>query len=267
MSIDTRIQGPITIITIARPEALNSLDVPAMRALRAALERFRDDEESLVAIVTGEGTRAFCTGADLKNTMPPTTSFAEAFFETSEVAINRGMYTRAISLDDLRIPKPIIAAVNGHCLGGGLEIALACDLRIGSTSATFGLPEARWASTPAIGGLTRLMRAIPSAVAMRMLLTAERIDAEEAYRVGLISDLVSPEELLTTAVSLAERIAGNGPLAVRAIKKAAAQAMNLAMSESIAQEQALWGILRDTRDRSEGREAFAERRPPEFLGR
>lgn len=254
------------MITISRPEAMNALDVDSMIALRRKLEEFRDDPTASVAIITGSGDRAFCTGADLKKTMPPESSFAEAYFESADVSIERGMYTRAISLDDMRIGKPIIAAVNGHALGGGLEIALACDMRVASTNATFGLPEARWASVPAIGGLTRLLRAIPPAVAMKMLLTAERISADEAFRLGLVSDLVEPDELMETAHGIASRIAQNGPLAVKAIKLAARNAMNLPMSESVALEQVLWGLLRDTEDRVEGRRAFTEKRPPQFRG-
>lgn len=267
MTIRIEAEGRVRVLTIARPEALNSMDVDTMVKFRRALETFRDDPDAHVAILTGDGDRAFCTGADLKKTMPPDRSFAEAYFEPTEASIEGGIYTRALSIDELRIPKPIIAAVNGHCLGGGLEIALACDLRIGSTNATFGLPEARWASTPAIGGLTRLIRAVPSAVAMKMLLTADRISAEEAHRIGLISDIVAPGDLMSEARQIASRIAANGPLAVRAIKHAAQNAVNLALSESVAQEQLLWGLLRDTSDRVEGRTAFSEKRAPRFEGR
>ncbi len=174
---------------------------------------------------------------------------------------------RAITLSELAIPKPLIAAVNGHALGGGAEIALDCDIRIASESATFGLPEARWGSVPAVGGVSKLLRAIPRAVAMHMLLTGDRIDAAEAHRVGLVSDVVAPGELLARALEIADRIAANAPLAVRSIKTLATRTEDLPLSRSVELEQLLWGLLRDTHDRVEGRLAFADRRQPEYHGR
>jgi E-phenylitaconyl-CoA hydratase len=166
----------------------------------------------------------------------------------------------------LAIPKPVIAAINGHALGAGLEIALDCDLRIATPNATFGLPEARWASVPAVGGVSHLLRAVPSAVAMKMLLTGDRIDAAEAHRVGLVSDVVPGPELIETALRLGRRIAANGPLAIRAIKSLTLRTFDLPLSQSIAMEQLMWGVLRDTADRTEGRQAFAERRDPRYHG-
>lgn len=267
MTIRSERRGRVLILTISRPEAMNSLDVATMIEFRQCFEEFRDDPGLAVAILTGDGDVAFCTGADLKQTMPPSTSFAEGYLQPAEASIESGIYTRALALDELRLGKPVIAAVNGHCLGGGLEVALACDLRIASTTATFGLPEPRWASTPALGGVTRLLHAVPTAVAMKMLLTGDRIHAEEAHRIGLISDLVQPADLLDTAIGIAERIAANGPLAIRAVKQAARAAFDLPLSESVAQEQLWWGLLRDTEDRVEGRRAFTEKRPPEFRGK
>jgi E-phenylitaconyl-CoA hydratase len=267
MSILTEARGGVWLVTIDRPDAMNSLDVPAMRLLHDAMIEFRDNSSLSVAVLTGTGERAFCTGADLKQTLPPAASFAEGYFEPPEQSIELGLYIRAIAIGELGIKKPMIAAVNGHALGGGLEIALACDLRIAATGASFGLPEPRWASTPGIGGISRLLRAVPSAIAMKMLLTGDRIDAIEAHRVGLVSDLVEPDTLVDHAVEVAERIGRNGPLAVRAVKEAATRAQNMPLSEAVALEQLMWGMLRDTHDRVEGRLAFAERRDPRFEGR
>ena len=148
MAIEIERRKRVFLIHLNRPEALNALDVASMRELNERLREFRDDPELLVAVLTGAGERAFCTGADLKKTLPPHTSFAEAYFAPYEQSVDEGLYVRAITISELRINKPLIAAVNGHALGGGMEIALDCDVRIASDNATFGLPEARWASVP-----------------------------------------------------------------------------------------------------------------------
>ncbi|MEV6781265.1 enoyl-CoA hydratase-related protein [Streptomyces sp. NPDC051098] len=267
MAIETEHADGTLIIRLNRPEALNALDVEAMRTLNRVLRDFRDDPALTVGIITGTGERAFCTGADLKKTLPPQSSFAQAYFAPYEQSIDEGLYVRAITLSELNIGKPLIAAVNGHALGGGAEIALDCDLRIASENATFGLPEARWASVPAVGGVSKLLRAVPRAVAMKMILTGDRISAEEAHRVGLVSDLVPAEELLSAALKLAERIKANGPLAIKSLKALADRTQDMPLTQSVAVEQLLWGVLRDTDDRVEGRTAFAERRPPEYQGR
>ncbi|MBT2522608.1 enoyl-CoA hydratase/isomerase family protein [Arthrobacter sp. ISL-28] len=267
MTIETERQGKTFIIRINRPEALNALDVDSMRAFNQELRQFRDDPDLMVAVITGTGERAFCTGADLKRTLPPETSFAEAYFHSYERSVNEGLYVRAITISELEINKPLIAAVNGHALGGGTEIALDCDLRIASDNATFGLPEPRWASVPAVGGVSKLLRAVPRAVAMKMILTGDRIDAAEAHRIGLVSDVVPAEKLLDHALEIADRIAANGPLAIKSIKTLAMRTEDLSLSKSVELEQLLWGLLRDTKDRVEGRTAFAERRAPQYQGR
>ncbi|MEU4173008.1 enoyl-CoA hydratase-related protein [Streptomyces sp. NPDC026665] len=267
MAIETERNGKTLIVRINRPEALNALDVETMRVLNEALREFRDNPTLSVGIITGTGPKAFCTGADLKRTLPPRTSFAQAYFAPYDESIEDGLYVRAITLSELNIGKPLIAAVNGHALGAGAEIALDCDLRIASANATFGLPEARWASVPAVGGVSKLLRAVPRAVAMKMILTGERISAPEAHRIGLVSDLVPAEELLSTAVDLADRIAANGPLAIKSLKALADRTQEMPLTQSVALEQLLWGVLRDTEDRIEGRTAFAERRSPEYHGR
>jgi E-phenylitaconyl-CoA hydratase len=267
MSIETERHGRTLLVRINRPEALNALEAESMIALNDALRGFRDDPDLYVAVLTGAGQRAFCTGADLKRTLPSGAGFAETYFAPYRASVDAGLYVRALTLSELAIPKPLIAAVNGHALGGGAEIALDCDIRIASERATFGLPEARWASVPAAGGVSKLLRAIPRAVAMQMLLTGDRIDAAEAHRVGLVSEVVPPAELLLRAMTIAERIAANGPLAVRSIKTLATRTGDLPLSRSVELEQLLWGVLRDTEDRVEGRTAFAERREPDYHGR
>jgi E-phenylitaconyl-CoA hydratase len=218
-------------------------------------------------IVTGAGERAFCVGADLKGTLPSEVSFAEGAFLAGGQAVDAGLYTRLFDFSDLQLTKPVIAAINGYCLGGGLEIALQCDLRIASKSARFGLPECAVASIPAAGGIHNLLRAVPSAIAMKMLLTGQHIDAGYAAQVGLVSDVYEPGELMDCARELAQCIAGNGPLAVQMIKKLARASANVPLDEAMRLTEMGWGVLRDTQDRIEGRKAFAEKRKPQFKGR
>jgi E-phenylitaconyl-CoA hydratase len=258
--------GAVLVVRLQREHAANALDPASMMQLRLTLEDFRDDPTLSVAIITGVGTRFFCAGSDLKQTPPAGAPFATALLGPWEHGVADGGYVRAITLSEINIGKPLIAAINGHAAGGGLEIALDCDVRIASTNATFSLPEARWASVPAVGGLSRLLRAVPAAVAMKMVLTGERVDATEAHRIGLISDLYESDQLLDAALDLARRIAANGPLAVRAICRLARDSYDLPLSQAIALEQAYWGLLRDTEDRTEGRRAFAEHRDPNYRG-
>lgn len=267
MTVHLAIAGPVAILTIDRPQALNALDVAALRELRAHLIELRDRDELRVALLTGAGTRSFCAGADLKGTQVSAATYPEALFQAPERAADRGLYIRLMDLTDLCICKPLIAAVNGHCLGAGLEIALQCDIRIASANATFGLPEAAVGSIPAVSGLHRLLKAVPSAHAMQMALTGERITAEDAQRIGLVTEAVAAESLLERAMSLANRIAGNAPLAVQAIKKLSRNTGHLGESDAQQLTELYWGVLRDTEDRREGRTAFAEKRSPNYVGR
>lgn len=266
MSIDKVRDGKTLVVTLNRPQSLNALDLEHLESLRQALAEFRDDPDLLVAVLTGTG-RAFCVGTDLKNAPEPTASFAEGYFSSRADSVSSGVYVRALPIDSLRIGKPLIAAVNGFAVGGGLEIALATDIRLASTSASFGLPEARWASVPGLGGVSNLLRAVPPAIAMKMALTGDRIDAEQAERYGLVSDLFEPAGLLDGALEIAKRVERNGPLAIKAMKTLSMRSTEMSLRESIELEQMLWGLLRDTDDRGEGRTAFIENRAPEYEGR
>lgn len=267
MPVNMHIEGNVAFIVLARPDALNALDITSLQKLREHLVEFRDREELRVCVITGEGQKSFCTGADLKATVSSRVSYPEAMFRSLEVATNQGLYVRLLDLSDLNIWKPIIAAINGYCLGGGLELALQCDLRLASTTAKFGLTEVAVASIPAVSGLHRLLRAIPPAHAMKMVLTGKPIDSAKALELGLISDLCTPDSLMDNVRDIACQIARNGPLAVQAVKRLAKQTAHLSDSDAQQITELVWGVLRDTHDRQEGRKAFAEKREPQYLGR
>ncbi len=266
MTIQYRTEGHVAVVTLDAPESMNALAIDDLLALRQCLADCRDDDKVRAIVLTGAGERAFCTGANLKATLPPATGFASGNLRGREAEARMGGYTRLIDLGDLEIWKPMIAAIQGYCLGGGLELALQCDLRIAADNASFALPEAKVASIPAVGGVQYLLRAIPAAHAMKLALTGDRIDAQEAARIGLVSDVVPDPALMDAAMQIAQRIAGNGPLAVQTIKRLAVQTAHLAPREFVGQSNLHWGLLRDSEDRIEGRKAFAQRRPPEFRG-
>jgi len=245
----------IAYVTLNRPEAMNALDPDSWAELHQIWRDIKADPEIRVAILTGAGERAFCTGSDMKKTMPPKESFASTYFEEEHLLAPMEMW------------KPIICAINGFAIGGGLEMALACDLRIAASTASFGLSEVKVGSLPGLGGTQRLVRTLPKAVAMKMLLTGERMDALQACQCGLVSDVVPPENLMAKAKELAEKIANNAPLSVKAAKQAVVVGSDLPVKQASMYEYLLWGILRDTEDRIEGRVAFAEKRPPRYQGK
>ena len=258
MPVDFTIRDHVATITLNRPEVMNALDPEARAAFAACWRRVAEDDAVRVVILTGAGERAFCTGADLKKTMPPKESYAQLAFGVEERTFDEGEFAS---------DKPSICAVNGYALGGGLELALACDIRIASENARFGQPEVRVGSIPGAGGTQRLPRAVGLSDAMLMLLTGEAIDAAEALRIGLVSRVVPLPRLLEEANAIAARIAANAPLAVRAVKRLAVQGAHLPLTDAMRAERMTWGLLRDTEDRIEGRLAFQQKRPPAYRGR
>lgn len=258
MALDIAVQDHVATLTLNRPEAMNSIDPEMRNQLHAAWKRIKEDDDIRVAILTGAGDKAFCTGSDLKKTMPPKESFAELTFGRA--------YSDHL-LEGLDTDKPLICAVNGYAMGGGMELALACDIRVASDNAIFALSEVRIGSIPGAGGTQRLPRAIGASNAMLMLLTGDRVDAAEALRTGLVSKVVSPEELLPTAREIALRIARNAPLSVRSIKRLVTSGADMPLLAALDNERYVFGLLRDTEDRIEGRRAFQEKRPPVYQGR
>jgi enoyl-CoA hydratase/carnithine racemase len=250
----------IGIITINRPEAMNAIDPETSEELRKAWVDFRDDPNLWVGILTGAGDKAFSAGADLKK-MIPMLSKLSTFErrEKEEKFPGMGGITRG-----LNIWKPIIGAINGFCLAGGLEMALSCDLRVAAEHATFGLMEVSRGIIPGAGGTQRLPRMIPVAKAMEMILMAQRIDAQEALRLGLVNRVVPFAELMPTAMKMAEMISQNAPLAVRSAKEAIIRGLSMTLEEGLRLESVLQSYLLKTEDAIEGPKAFAEKRKPEY---
>jgi E-phenylitaconyl-CoA hydratase len=257
MSIQLDVKDHIATVVLNRPEAMNAIDPEMRQALIQTWNRVRDDDDIWVVVVTGAGDKAFCAGADLKKTQPDSESFAAQMFGKPPVSPVAHMET----------DKPLIAAINGYAMGGGLELALACDIRIASETAQFALSEAKVGSIPGSGGTQRLPRAIGLSDAMLMLLTGDRVDAKEALRTGLVSKVVPPAQLMPTALEIAGKIAANAPLSVRAIKRLVKRGMDLPLGAAIDAERYVFGLLYQTEDRIEGRKAFAEKRKPKYKGR
>ncbi|HBY94219.1 MAG: enoyl-CoA hydratase-related protein [Ardenticatenaceae bacterium] len=252
----------LALITIDRPEALNALDLDLSREMAEAWITYRDDPELWVAIVTGAGEKAFSTGADLKSVAEFYRSLTPVQRRVrAESQPGLGGVTR-----NLEVWKPIIAAVNGYCFGGGLELALACDLRIASDNAQFGLTETSWGIIPGAGGTQRLPRLVPAGLALEMILTAKKIDAAEAYRIGLVNQVVLLAELMDAAMEMASRICTNAPLAIQTAKLAVWKGLDLPLADGLRLEQALAEPLRQTEDAQEGLTAFLEKRQPQFKG-
>jgi E-phenylitaconyl-CoA hydratase len=258
MSVRISVENHVATVVLDRPEAMNSIDPEMRRQMHATWERIRGDDEIWVAIITGAGEKSFCTGSDLKKTMPTQETFAQQVFAKS----SSGAMIAGLDTD-----KPLIAAVNGYAMGGGMELALACDIRIASDNAQFALSEVKVGSMPGSGGTQRLPRAVSLSNAMLMLLTGDRIDAHEAYRIGLVSKVVPSAQLMPAALEIAGKIAANAPLSVRAVKRLVRQGMDMPLSHAIDVERYAFGLLYNSEDRIEGRRAFSEKRKPDYKGR
>ncbi len=245
-------RGQVAYVTINRPERLNACDGETYAALATAWTQFQSDAELRVAILTGTGERAFCAGSDIR---------AESFGR-ADIPPGNGLFPVMNAMT-----KPIIAAINGHCNGGGLEQALACDIRVAAEHAQFGLGEVLLGVLPGGGGTQRLPRLIPLGRALEMLYTGARIDATEALRLGLIDHLVPAAALLEKCATIAAAICRGAPRAVENIRAAALQGLDRPLADGIALEAELFNELRATADAREGAQAFAEKRPPRWQGR
>ncbi len=250
-------KGRIAYVTINRPERMNAVDPDTSRELRQAFSDFHNDDGLWVSILTGAGEKAFSAGADLVAMAQAFASGDASAYDVPFGGITRGFQTW----------KPMIAAINGYCLAGGLELTLCCDIRVAAEHATFGLPEPTRAIMPGAGGTQRLPRAIPLTFAMEILLTGGRIDAQTALRWGLVSHVVPLAELMPKAEEIANAVCECGPLAVRAIKQAAYRGLSMTLEEGLALESKLQADVFGTEDARQGPLAFAQKRKPQYKGR
>jgi E-phenylitaconyl-CoA hydratase len=253
------LQDKVALITLNRPEVRNAMNRDLSQALIEALQRVREEADIRVAVITGAG-RTFSAGADLKERAQ--SGRAADASVASVIETNRHPSFARIAME-----KPLLAAIDGYCLAAGFELALTCDLRICTPEARFGLPEIVRGFFPGGGGPQRLIRAIPQAVAMEMLLTGDAIDASTALRVGLVSRIVPQNELLPTALQIAQRIASHAPLAVKAVKEVAQAALDETLEQALRFGSTMRWIIGQTEDAREGPRAFAERREPRYEGR
>jgi len=256
-NLDIAREAAVGCVTLNRPHKRNAIDDATRDELAQAFANLDADATIRVVILTGAGT-AFCAGVDL--TTPGNVPLQSSAAATP--IVTRGRLTAPLDA----FSKPVIAALNGYAIGGGLEMALACDIRIAATTAKFGLTEARIGSLPASGGTQRLVGAVGRTFAAQMLFTGELITAEAALAVGLVSELHAPDALVGRAAALAKLIAENAPLSLIAIKKTLRAATDLPLAAGFELERSLYGALTATQDRAEGRKAFREKRKPDFQG-
>jgi enoyl-CoA hydratase/carnithine racemase len=257
LAVEFALSDGTAVITINRPERLNAMDGDHYKALSEAWTRVRDDAEIRVAIVTGAGERAFTVGADLKSYITAPAGLSEMWLTQRDLLLNRG----------LEVWKPVIAAVNGLCIGGGMTLLLGTDIRVAAEHATFGLAEVKRGVIAGNGGTQRIIRQLPHALAMEMLLTGDSIDAETALRWGLINRVVPADKLMSTARDFAKRISRNAPLAVQAAKELALRSRDLDLASGLRLEQVINRMLQFSEDAKEGPAAFAEKRPAAFKGK
>ena len=245
-------RGPIAYVTINRPERLNACDFETYETLARMWREFRDDSALRVAILTGTGERAFCAGSDIK------ANYVEKPGEEPQDQLFPILFD---------LYKPIIAAINGHANGGGLEQALACDIRVAAEHAELGLGEVRLGWLPGGGGTQRLPRLIPIGRALELLYTGNRIGAAEALRLGLVDHVVPMSRLIAKCEEIATEICKSAPLAVERIKQAALRGLDLPLADGLKLERDLYRWLQGTEDAREGARAFAEKRPPSWQGK
>jgi len=245
----------VALVTLDRPEVLNALDSTTLRQLVDELARLDADDACRCIVVTGAGDRAFAAGADIRE-------MADATPITLTVANTFALWERI-----REIRKPIVAAVRGYALGGGCELAMACDLIVAADDATFGQPEIRLGVIPGAGGTQRLTRALGKARAMELILTGRQLTAREAEAYGLVTRVVAREETLPAALALAAEIAAQAPLAVMAAKESVNRAFELGLDAGLQAERRAFFLLFSSEDQKEGMRAFIEKRPPQWKGR
>jgi enoyl-CoA hydratase len=247
----------IGFITLYRPRSLNALNTELLQELSNLLDRIDQDKSVKVVIITGSGEKAFVAGADIVEMQGLTAIEGRNFGKIAQATFNK--------LENLS--QPVIAAVNGFALGGGCELAMACDIRIASEKAKFGQPEVSLGITPGFGGTQRLPRLIGKGRAKELIYTGDMIDAGEAYRMGLVNKVVAPEDLINAAQGMAEKIISRASIAVQLSKAAVNEGLNMDLASGIAYEAEVFGLCFATEDQKEGMTAFLEKRQASFSGK
>jgi enoyl-CoA hydratase len=250
-------KGAIAYVTVNRPKVLNALNTPTWKDLRTAFEDARDDATVRGVILTGAGTKAFIAGADISELAHLTAFEAEQSSRFGQEVLDL--------IEDLG--KPVVAAVNGFALGGGCETAMACTIRIAVESAKFGQPEVTLGLVPGGGGTQRLPRLVGKGRALQLILSGEMIGAQEAYRIGLVNEIVPAADLIPRAEAVLKKIASNAPIAVKFALEAANKGMETSQGEGMLLEACYFGLCAATEDKKEGTAAFLEKRAPQFHGR
>ncbi|HVC91838.1 MAG TPA: enoyl-CoA hydratase-related protein [Acidobacteriaceae bacterium] len=251
------IRDGIAFLTLNRPKVLNALNAGTLLELRAAIQTVRDDASIRATILTGAGEKAFAAGADIQELAAVNAA------EGRELALRGQAVFRSIET----CGKPVIACINGYALGGGCELALACTLRIASENAKLGQPEVKLGLIPGYGGTQRLARLVGKGVALHMILTAEILSAADALRVGLINEVIAPDQLLARGEAIARSIAAMAPLAVRYSLEAVDRGYDVPLEEALSLEAELFGLCCGTADKAEGVAAFLAKRAPIWQGR
>jgi enoyl-CoA hydratase len=249
-------RGRIALIIINRPDKLNALNIATRKELADALDELRNDEEIRVVVITGAGEKAFVAGADINE-----------FAGRTAVQQRAVMTARNVFISAEDFPKPLIAMINGFCLGGGCELALSCDIRIASDRAKFGQPEINLGIIPGGGGTQRMTRLIGEGKAMQMVLTGEMIDAQEAYRLGLVNEVYPAADLEAKTMEMAGKIAEKSPIALAMAKISVKNAARTTLREGLDREIDLFALCFSSEDKEEGVRAFLEKRKPEFKGK
>lgn len=250
------VDGRVATLTVNRPDKLNALNASVRKEFVAALGELQRDDEVRVVVVTGAGDKAFVAGADIGE-----------FEGRSPVDQFRVMKAFGMVEAVDAFPKPVIAAINGYCLGGGCELAMACDIRIASENAKLGQPEINLGILPGAGGTQRLPRLVGLGTAFKLLYTGELVTAAEALRIGLVDDVVAPDELETQVLELAQSIAAKSPVALQLIKEAVRASVRQPLDEGLRLESTLFGLAFSSEDKQEGVRAFLEKRKAHFRGR
>ena len=250
-------KGAIAYVTLSRPKVLNALNQRTWESLRTALEDARDDAQVRGVILTGAGDKAFIAGADISELAQVTAVEAEKSSSYGQEVLNL--------IENLG--KPVIAAINGFALGGGCETAMACTIRVATEHAKFGQPEVTLGLIPGGGGTQRLPRLIGKGRALQIILSGEMISAQEAFRIGLVNEVVPAAELTIRAEAILKRIFSNAPVAVKYSLEAVNKGMETSQAEGLSLEASLFGLCAGTEDKKEGTSAFLEKRKPQFQGR